>query len=281
MKTYLNKVTNKIEYMSDNAENPNKMIYVEIDENIAPIIGLLNAKGYDTNYSCEGHYYEHAIMGYVSFEPWIYLSDFPQFESNIFEFDYEFNCIRFHNILDSENHPFIYDDECTGILEFNKFKLTIIEWLLKYVRGLDHYHLTKTQIGIKRFYQDTKSIYNPIFIDQLVDTTIISRSKDKKYKKEIFLKKYDSKKKEDKELLRLLHYVNETIKDVLAKLMYKMKIDPEDLSSMYVTFVHNCLMMIENSHDVYQKTKGNSLETYYEWLEYYIEAKLYNSSYFD
>lgn len=41
---------------------------IDVDENIAPMICELNRKGYATEYSCAGHFYEYGMTPYVMFD---------------------------------------------------------------------------------------------------------------------------------------------------------------------------------------------------------------------
>ena len=64
--------------------NENSNSFFEVDELIAPIIALLNRKGYKTEYSCAGHpYYDEDcdimwLDSYIKFAPGIILRSHPK-----------------------------------------------------------------------------------------------------------------------------------------------------------------------------------------------------------
>lgn len=66
---YLNLKTNKIHHDLDiEGRGPYLKDYIEVDDMIAPVIKLLNEKGYTTTFSCSGHYEWTLYNGGCSYE---------------------------------------------------------------------------------------------------------------------------------------------------------------------------------------------------------------------
>lgn len=70
--------------------------YFECDELIAPILAILNAKGYETVWSCAGHYEDRYPEIYISFQPWVYLPNHP----DNMTFDESVNTLYYTNLHD-------------------------------------------------------------------------------------------------------------------------------------------------------------------------------------
>lgn len=64
----------------------NRFNFTEIDENIIPIVWLLNQKGYETWACCSGHIYD--TTGYIIFERHYELPELPSgFKFDTFNYD--------------------------------------------------------------------------------------------------------------------------------------------------------------------------------------------------
>ena len=123
----------------------NKEIFCEADELIAPVIAVLNRKGYTTSYSCSSHISEYGRNAYIAFEPWVVLPSIP--EGWIYEDTG--NIIRYY----PPDDMFPYK-EIEYYYVYYDFILFVMEELYKWADGLDKMYLDEEDKKIKKFFDN-------------------------------------------------------------------------------------------------------------------------------
>ena len=165
METYMKLSNFDIIYQTEFDPLPKNAVFV--DENIAPILSILNKKGYTTQYSCEGHYYDKGFFTYISFMPWVKLDSVPL----NFNFEAEGNCIRYNYNHEYDLYREVYDNP-EHILKFNTLKLMILGNILDWAKELPDYHAVDECREIKHYILTYRELHNHIFTKYITDDSI-------------------------------------------------------------------------------------------------------------